>query len=167
MCLQRSHSSQSRWPEEKKSSRSAAAATKRSDFHLKKEQNNVLRSLPTTDPQKTKQLNNKSRSASNCSSTEGCLDPGVVRNAAKTSPSPRRAPCAPHCRRSDGRRDVNAEKGKDGKRRKEEEYETSASCQNSDGGTIMWTHWSAPAMSTKWTDVLPEKTVSCCCFKKN
>lgn len=66
-------------------------------------------------PKKIKQLNNKSRSASNCSCTEGCLNPGVVRNAAKTSPSPRRAPCAPHCRRSDGRRDVNAEKGKMGR----------------------------------------------------
>lgn len=59
-------------------------------------------------------LNNMSRSASKCPSTEGCLNPGVVRNA-KTSPSPRRAPCAPHCQRSDGRRDVKAERGKDGK----------------------------------------------------
>lgn len=59
-------------------------------------------------------LNNMSRSAPKCPSTEGCLNPGVVRNA-KTSPSPRHAPCAPHCQRSDGRRDVKAQRGKDGK----------------------------------------------------
>lgn len=109
-------------------------------------------------PPKQKQLNNKSRSPLNCSSTEGCLDPGVVRNAAKTSPSARRAPCAPHCRRSDGRRDVNEEKGKMG-REERRRNRRRASCQNWDEGTFMWSHRSAAATSTKRTDVLPKRRI--------
>lgn len=145
MCLERSHSSQSRWPAEKRSQtyrrcdEAGWLSSEKGSGGKKKNPKKRLEEFAKDgfSPQ-MKKFNNMSRWASKCPfSRRGCLTPGVARNAAKTSPSPRRALCAVRAtlpKRSDGRRDVKAERGE--KMGKEEEYETSASCQDSGEGTF-------------------------------
>lgn len=68
----------------------------------------------------------------------------VVRNAAKTSPSPRCAPCAAHCQYSDGRRAVN-DRGREGwgRRRNMTQGLCPAKTQLEDnqGKAPIWSNW--------------------------
>lgn len=166
MCLERSHSSQSRWPAEKRSQtyrrcdEAGWLSSEKGSGGEEKQKKRLEEFAKDGFPPQMKKFNNMSRWASKCPfSRRGCLTPGVVRNAAKTSPSPRCAPCAPHCQRSDGRRDVKAERGKRWERRRNMKRACPAKTQTRVRSvkTFMRSHWSAAATSTKWTDVLPEK----------
>lgn len=125
MCLKRSHSSQSRWPAEKRSQtyrrcdEAGWLSSEKGSVEKKQTKKNVLRSLPKMD------FHHKRRSLIICpDELQSVRSPEeVVSLLASCVTRPRHlqvhavrcAPCAPHCQRADGRRDVKAEKGKDGK----------------------------------------------------